>query len=167
MKPRRLLVHLYLLPLLCFLTGSPVWGAETYSVGSQVAAFTAKDQHGQAYTFKPGVRYLLVSFDMPTGKQANEKLSELGKDYLPQHNAIFLADIHGMPGIGRMFALPKMRKYKHRIILGDQKGLLDPYPRKEGHITVLTLDAEAKVAEVRYWNAERDAVESLLIPMKR
>ena len=153
--------------VLCSLLMSPVLGAESYRVGSRVTAFTAKDQHGESFTFKPGLHYLLVSFDMPTAKQANEKLSELGKDYLPQHNAIFLADIHGMPGIGRMFALPKMRKYQHRIILGDQKGLLDPFPRKEGHITVLTLDAEAKVTEVRYWNAKKDAVEPLLVPVKQ
>jgi len=150
-------------PLLTLLLALQVGAAEMYREGSQVAAFTAKDQHGQAFTFQPGIRYLLLSFDMSTGKQANQKLSELGKEFLPQRGAVFLADIHAMPGIGRFFAMPKMRKYNHRIILGDQKGLMDPFPRKEGHITVLTLDAEARITEIRHWNAEKEPLEPLLV----
>ncbi len=150
-------------PVLTLLLALQVGAAEMYREGSQVAPFTVKDQHGQSFTFQPGVRYLLLSFDMATGKQANQKLSDLGKEFLPQRGAVFLADIHAMPGIGRFFALPKMRKYNHRILLGDQKGLMDPFPRKEGYITVLTLDAEARITEVRHWNAEKDSVEPLLV----
>lgn len=141
-------------------------GAQKYREGDVVAAFSVKDQHGQPFTFAPGIRHLLLSFEMSTAKLANQKLSELGKDFLPQHNAVFLADIHAMPGIGRMFALPKMRRYNHRILLGDQKGLMDPFPFKEGLITVLTLDAEARVTAIEFWDAAKEPVEPLLVREK-
>jgi hypothetical protein len=143
-----------------------VTAAGKYSEGDVVASFTVKDQHGQPFTFAPGVRHLLLGFDMSTSKQANQKLSELGKDFMPERNAVFLADIHAMPGIGRMFALPKMRRYNHRILLGDQKGLMDPFPFKEGRITVLTLDAEGRITRIGFWDAAKEPVEPLLVPEK-
>ena len=52
-------------------------------MGSKVEPFTAKDQHDNAFTFKPAeTRFLLVSHDMETGKKANAALNALGKDYL-------------------------------------------------------------------------------------
>lgn len=43
--------------------------AAPYVDGSQVEPFTAKDQHENAFTFKPAdTRFLLVSHDMETGK---------------------------------------------------------------------------------------------------
>jgi hypothetical protein len=63
-----------------------------------------------------------------------------------------VANIHGMPKIGRMFALPKMRKYPHSIVLGDSADLLTPHPRQEGKVTVLKLDASAKVSKISYWS---------------
>ena len=51
-------------------------------------------------------------------------LSPLGKDFLASKKAVYMANIFGMPGIGRMFAMPKMKKYNHRIILADDAALI-------------------------------------------
>jgi hypothetical protein len=66
-----------------------------------------------------------------------------------------------MPGIGRFFALPKMRKYSHRIILGDDASLLTPYPQQVAKVTVLTLRGGV-VQEVRYWDPATESVVELL-----
>ena len=85
-----------------------------------MAAFQAKDQHEQAFTLRSvETRFLLVSHDMETGKRANAVLTTVGPDNLTKQKVVFLANIHGMPAVSRMFALPKMKKYSHRIILGD------------------------------------------------
>ena len=60
--------------------------AETYVVGSQVAAFKSKDKNGAAYTFVKGTKFLLISFDMKTGKKANAVLSAKGAAYLPANS---------------------------------------------------------------------------------
>ena len=131
-------------------------------VGKALAPFAAKDQHDQAFEFKSGaLRYLLVSHDMDTGKRANAALHSAGANFLPGKHAAYLANIYGMPGIGRAFALPKMRKYCHRIILGDDAELITRFPEQKGKVTVLTLDGD-KVAAIRYWTPESEPIDSLL-----
>ena len=131
-------------------------------VGSALAPFSAKDQHDQAFEFKSGaLRYLLVSHDMDTGKRANAALHAAGADYLPGKRAADLANIHGMPGIGRVFALPKMRKYCHRIILGDDAELITRFPEQTGKVTVLALDGD-KVTAIHFWTPESEPIDSVL-----
>ena len=136
--------------------------AAPYAAGSKVEAFTAKDQHEQAFTLKPAeTKYLLVSHDMETGKKANAALNALGKDYLGNKKAVYVANIHGMPGIGRMFALPKMKKYNHRIILGDDAALIADFPEQKGKVTVLGL-SNGKVTSVEYWDPSAEGVNNFL-----
>ena len=131
-------------------------------VGKALAPFSAKDQHDQPFEFKSGaLRYLLVSHDMDTGKRANAALHAAGADYLPGKRAAYLANIHGMPGIGRIFALPKMRKYCHRIILGDDAELITRFPEQTGKVTVLALDGD-KVTAIHFWTPESEPIDSVL-----
>ena len=50
-------------------------------------------------------------------------------DLFPVHFLGFIANVYGMPAIGRFFAMPKMKKYPHRIMLADAEGLLDEFPQ--------------------------------------
>lgn len=148
--------------LLCFVLGIMAAHAEPYAKGSKIKPFQAKDQFEQAYTFDAKTtRFLLVSHDMDTGKKANGSLTTQGKEYLPGKKAIYLANIHGMPGIGRMFALPKMKKYTHRIILGDDAALIADFPEQKGKVTVLKLNA-GKVDSISYWDPAAEGVDKFL-----
>ena len=142
--------------------GSALSLAAPYTTGQRVESFNAKDQHENAFTLKPAdTRFLLVSHDMDTGKKANASLTALGKDYLTSKKAVYVANIHGMPGIGRMFALPKMKKYSHRIILGDDAALIAKFPVESGKVTVLTL-ADGNVQSIKYWTPGTDGVDTYL-----
>lgn len=136
--------------------------AERLKVGDTVASFKAADQHGAAFEFKPGLRCLLVAFEMSTGKDANKVLEKRGAKYLAENKAVFVSNIHGMPAVGRAFALPKMRKYPHQIILADAEKLLEPFPVQKDRVTVLLLDDKAKIQEVRFWNAETEPLEDIM-----
>ena len=102
----------------------------------------------------------MIRLDMPLEK-ANATLTSLGKDYLPGRKAVYVANIHGMPGIGRMFALPKMKKYSHRIILGDDAALIAHFPAQTGKVTVLAL-SDGKVKSIKYWTPGTDNVDTFL-----
>ena len=147
----------------CLILSLSIWAfAAPCEIGKALAPFSAKDQHEQAFEFKSGaLRFLLVSHDMDTGKRANAALHSAGANFLPGKRAAYLANIYGMPGIGRAFALPKMRKYCHRIILGDDAELITRFPEQKGKVTVLTLDGD-KVAAIRYWTPESEPIDSLL-----
>ena len=136
--------------------------AAPYAKGDRVDAFSAEDQHGEDFTLDPSkVRFLLVSHDMDTGKAANGHLTTLGKDYLASKKAVYVANIHGMPGIGRLFALPKMRKYAHRIILGDDEALIAKFPEEKGKVTGLKLSG-GKVRSIQYWDPAAEGVDGYL-----
>lgn len=136
--------------------------AAPYAAGQKIDAFSAKDQHEKSFTLDPrGTRFLLVSHDMDTGKAANKVLDAKGAAFLPGKNAVFMANIHGMPGIGRMFAMPKMRKYAHRIILADDANLIARFPAQQGKVTVLKISG-GKVSSVRYWDPASEGIDGYL-----
>src|ERR1035438_1594197 len=86
-------------------------------VGDAVPAFSAKDQHGKEFVFTNGTQFLLVATERACGTSANHKLAEQGAGFLEKHQAVYVMDIHAMPFVARLFALPKMRKYPQRIVL--------------------------------------------------
>jgi hypothetical protein len=143
------------------LSWSPADAAEL-TVGDAVPMFSAKDQFGKDFKFEPGLKFLLLGFEMGIGKEANRKLADLGAGWLEAHGAAYVLDVHSMPAIARVFALPKMRKYPQRIILGDDETMLAPFPRKPERITILVLAADGKIREVRYWNPGEEKLEPAL-----
>lgn len=157
--PNRLRVCLpWLLATLLILPVS----AAPYEVGSKVEPFTSKDQHDNAFTLQPAeTRFLLVTHDMETGKKANAVLTTVGPENLKRDKVVYLANIHGMPGIGRMFAFPKMRKYSHTIILADDPNLIAKFPTETGKVTVLKLTG-GKVAGVKYWTPGTEVLTDVL-----
>ena len=111
-----------------------------------------QDQHGVAYPITDEVKHVAVAFTMSVGKSANKYFAEKGADFLPDNNSVFIANIYGMPAIGRFFAMPKMQKYPHRIMLADADGLLDDFPQKDDCVTVFDLDKAGKIKAIRYWD---------------
>ncbi|MGE0621930.1 MAG: hypothetical protein AB7I04_10100 [Pseudomonadales bacterium] len=144
----------YLVMLVCGLLSRTALGGALLGPGDPFPPFQAEDQHGKAYTFEPGARAVLIAFQMSAAKAANRYLAEQPAEYLDDHAAVYIANIYGMPGIGRRFALPKMRTYPHRIVLADGKDLLTPFPQQAERVTVLSLDEAGVIRSVSYWNPE-------------
>lgn len=114
-----------------------VWAAP-YKVGQSVAPLDLEDQHGKRTTLKAMPKTLIMAYEKGTGATVNEYLNVQDKGYLRKHNAAFVADISQMPNfITTAFALPKMRKYIHTVLLirDEEQGLRFPY--EEDKITVM------------------------------
>jgi hypothetical protein len=117
-----------------------------------------QDQHEAPYAMPDDVVHVAVAFTMSVGKSANQALAEKGANYLSESDAVFIANIYGMPAVGRFFAMPKMRKYPHRIMLADADGLLDDFPQKDDLVTVFDLDGNGTITAVRYWDPAGEAM---------
>jgi hypothetical protein len=128
------------------------------AVGDAVPAIAANDQHGVAFQFTNGIRFLLVATEMGASKSANQKLAAAGAGFLEQHHAAYLVDIHTMPAIARVFALPKMRKYPHRIVLVDTADALAAFPAQPGRVMVLALTPTGRVEKISFWNPAQEPV---------
>ena len=144
------------------LATTTVWSAEHLGVGDSLPAFTGEDQHGEAFELSPAVQSLLISFDMATARAANAYLADQGAEFLDQYRATYIANVHGMPSVGRFFALRKMRRYPHRIVLSEAEQTLDPFPRQEGRLTVIKLGDDGRVASVDFWDPQQPDLLRLL-----
>lgn len=114
-----------------------VW-AVPYTVGQTVSPLELEDQHGNHTTLQTMPKTLIMAYEKGTGATVNEYLNAQDKGYLKKYNAVFIADISQMPGlVTKLFALPKMRKYIHTVLLirDEQQGLR--FPSKEEKITVM------------------------------
>ena len=154
-------------PVMPILIGVMLWSAfiaqaAPLKVGDAIPLITAKDQHGANYVFTNGTAYLLIVQDMENAKAANHKLAEQGGGVLEQHGAVYLMDIHTMPGIARFFALPKMRKYPQRIVLSDTPDALNWVPAKTGYATILKLTSAGHIEKISYWQATRESLKDVL-----
>lgn len=112
--------------------------AVPYKVGQSVAPLELEDQHGNRTTLKAMPKTLIMAYEKGTGATVNEYLNAQDKGYLKKYNAAFIADISQMPGlVTKLFALPKMRKYIHTVLLirDEKQGLL--FPAQEEKITVM------------------------------
>jgi len=133
--------------------------AAPLAVGDPVPPISANDQHGTKFVFTNGIEFLLVATEMDCAKTANHKLAEQGTGYLEQHHAVYLMDIHTMPGIARVFAFPKIRKYPERIVLVDSATMLTAFPMEPGRLTVLALTPEGRIRKISCWNPDHEPVD--------
>lgn len=114
-----------------------LWAAP-YKVGQSVMPLDLSDQFGKRVALKMMPKTLIMAFEKGTGATVNEYLTVQEKGYLAKNKAAFVADISQMPKfITESFALPKMRKYSHTVLLiqDEVQGLNFPY--QENKITVM------------------------------
>jgi predicted transcriptional regulator len=131
--------------------------AATLEVGDSFPPLAnMQDQHEVAYAVPEDTQYIAVAFTMSDGKAANRYFEAQGAEFLPSKDAVFIANIYGMPGIGRFFAMPKMRKYPHRIMLADEEGLLDAFPQEEDAVTIFELDDRGQIKAISFWNPKSE-----------
>ena len=131
-------------------------------VGDAVPVFSAKDQHGKEFVFTNGTQFLLVAMERACGTSANHKLADGGAGFLEKHQAVYVIDIHTMPGVARFFALPKMRKYQQRFVLVETPETLAWVPAQPGRVTVLALTSVGRIQKISYWNPDSEPVAGYL-----
>jgi hypothetical protein len=136
--------------------------AAPLAVGDTVPAFAAKDQHGKEFVFTNSVRFLLVATERACGTAANHKLAEQSAGFLEKHQAVYVMDIHTMPSVASLFALPKMHKYPQRIVLVEAAGTLAWVPTQPSRVTVLALTSEGRIQKISYWNPDNEPLEGYL-----
>lgn len=109
------------------------------------------DQFGNSHTIDRNISKIIISFDKKSSVLANKFIS-IKKDsvnYLNENNMAFIANITQMPAlITKLFAMPKMKKYKHTILLIDDKDN-NMFLTKKRHISIYHI-ANAKVKNITY-----------------
>lgn len=139
-------------------------GAGPLELESQIETFTLDDQHGNQHTIDGGTRAILYAREMEGGKLVKEALSESGAELLSDADAVYVANVSGMPAlIRRIFALPKMRRRGYPVLLDTEGTITRDFPGSEGRATLIQLETSKVVGIDHYDSAEavRTALRSL------
>lgn len=143
---------------------APGAAADSLGVGSRLPALTLEDQHGEPHTLDPSLRAVLLSRDMDGGGVIREVLEEGGPALLEGADAVYVADVHGMPGVIRsLIAKPRMRRRPYPMLLDEEGGPTAPFPSEEGKATLILLE-ELEITGVEHLDSPEDlraALEAL------
>ena len=73
--------------------------SNSFNQDSNIGSFELKDQFEKKHTVNSDVQTIIFSAEKDTSAGLNEFLSSKEKGFLEQNNAVFIADISGMPSI--------------------------------------------------------------------
>lgn len=116
-------------------------------------AQTFEDQFGEQVSVTAQTQWVVFAYDKVGGDWVKDALIELNMTDLAAKNGVYVSDISAMPGlVTRMFALPKMRDYAFKIALDRDGKATAAWPRTEGTVTLMRLDA-FNVVELKQANS--------------
>lgn len=88
-------------------------------IGMAVKDLSLRDQHDAAFAPVADTQALLIVKSKAASTWVGDYLQAQPANFLTEHKAYYLADIHKMPKlISRMAALPKMKKLPYSVYLG-------------------------------------------------
>jgi NADPH-dependent ferric siderophore reductase len=137
-----------LLPLLFSLHA--VVAAAVLEAGAALPSINLKDQHEKPVTIAPDTKLVFFAAEMGGSRLMTKALGTLPPTALKDKNAVYIADISGMPAIfSTIVALPRLQKVGYTVgLIRDSKDGAS-LPRKPGTVTVLKVDA-GKVSAVDF-----------------
>ncbi len=138
--------------------------AKTLTVGTEIKIFNTykyETPQEEQVNISKNTRLILVSFEKGTSNLVNEYLSAQDVMYMPKLKAVYIADIHNIPSLlASMFALPKLKEYKHLIYLQDEDEFQDFIPHQEEKVTVVHFK-DKKVQSISFISTEAELKEAM------
>ena len=132
--------------------------ANSLSVGSDVSQIKIKNQFDAINPISAETKTILFASDKATSDILKEYLLSKEGDILSKNNALYVADISGMPSlISKFIALPKMKKYPFSVMLLDDTNK-DFFGKEEGKIIVYSLD-NLKITEMKSISTAKELEE--------
>lgn len=118
--------------------------------GAVLTPWTLPDQHDRPHPVDGGTRLVIFSRDRLVTNTIVDVLQHKGAAYLAERHACFVLDVSRMPKlVTSLVAKPRLRRHPFPILLDDEPGVSAQFPARDGHATLLFLDA-LKVREVRF-----------------
>jgi len=147
------------------INGKDTYDAAKYSAkvsnglnaGSTIT-FTLPDQFDKTHSLTADTKTLILAFAKATGHTVKAFLKKQDKNYLPERDALFVADISPMPTIIRnTFALPDLKKSAFSVLLIYDENIAKQLKNdtEADKIAVVTLE-KGVVKTVKYISTEEE-----------
>lgn len=123
--------------------------AAQLNTGEKIPTFSINDQFEKAQMIPTTTKTIIVAGSKDASDVIKEYLLSLEGDSLTKNDAVYIADISGMPSlITKFFALPKMKKYPFKILLLDETNNTK-FLMQEDKITIYEVENQL-VKDVKY-----------------
>lgn len=136
-----------------------ILNAQMLKEGSSIDEFNKyeyKTPYDKKIKVEKNTKLILISFEKDVSAMVNEYLATKEKWFLTNRDAVFISDINKMPSIiTKMFALPKLKKYKHPMYLHYEDEFEKIIPKKDEAVTLIRLK-EGKVESISYIRTEQE-----------
>ena len=124
-------------------------------VGESFPTLTLVDQYDQNISVDKSTKTLLLSFQKGVSSGIQAFLKSKEENFLEKNNALYIADISGMPSfLVGLFALPKMKKFNFKVGLIYEDNVADPIPREEDKVTIIKLNNQ-KILSIEFVEPKR------------
>ncbi len=134
--------------------------AQTLSVGDNYPSYKLVDQFEKTGKIDSDDEIIIMTFEKGISSDLNELLQDKKSDYLKTKKTKYVAEISGMPSvITKMFALPKMKKYKYRIYLIKDESQGEVFPRKDDLVSVFKVK-DSKIESIEF-KTPKEVIEFL------
>jgi NADPH-dependent ferric siderophore reductase len=125
-----------LLPVLFFL--HTLTAAAVLQPGESLPVMNLKDQHEKPLAIERDTKLVFFASEMGGSRLMTKALDTLPPTALKDKNAVYVADISGMPAIfTTIVALPRLQKMRYQVALIRDAKEAASLPRKPGTVTVL------------------------------
>jgi len=150
--------------LLLLSLGLALFSAEQIQTGSllsDVKSYKFETPTGKSIEIPDNLKLIIIAFEKDTGALVNDFLNTKIPHYLVEKNAIYIADIHSIPTIfTNMFALPKLKKFKHPIYLHYDDEFQKMVPNEEEKVTLLYVK-DRKIINISFITTEQELKEAI------
>jgi hypothetical protein len=129
-----------------------------YRAGDSFVGFSAPDQKGKVVTFTAGdARFVL--FDTPG--ESGEMQPPKDPAWFEKNHAWLIVNISELSWFKRRVARSRMEGKPFRMLVVDDSAIARKFPRAKGKISVLTVDHQGKIGEVKF-AAPGDEVQAIV-----
>ena len=142
--PRSLLIY----SIVVFFTAiSFAARANVYKAGDSFIGFSAPDQHGTVVTFRAGDARVIL-FDTPAATGASQPSPE--PDRFAKNHVLPVVNISDLSFLKHKIAQTRMAPKTYPLLVVDNKSIAERFPVQQGKFTVLFLDEQGVITDVRF-----------------
>ncbi len=131
--------------------------------GKSLQELSLNDQFEKPQALTADTKKVIFAFTKDTGHLGNDFFATQDPDYLPQRDALFIADISQAPSLIRsMFVLPGLKELKHSVMLIMEDSDSAKYQAQVDSENILIVDVDTFVITgISYVGTEKELKEAL------
>jgi hypothetical protein len=135
-------------PIVVFFAAiSLVAKADVYKAGDSFIGFSAPDQHGTNVTFKAGDAKVIL-FDTPAATGSSQPSPE--PDRFAKNHVLPVVNTSDLSFLKRKVAQTRMAAKTYRLLVVDNKSIAGRFPVQNGKFTVLLLNEQGVITDIRF-----------------